>query len=71
VSVESQIDITNFKPEAIDMEVNKMVAGTLGRSSVKWDYETRITQDNNPQNQVGSLMWLLEKQLQSFTATNT
>lgn len=52
VSVESQIDIINFKPEAIDTEVNKMVAGTLGKSSVKWNYETRITQDNNPQNQV-------------------
>ncbi len=52
VSVESQIDIINFKPEAIDTEVKKMVAGTLGKSSVKWNYETRITQDNNPQNQV-------------------
>ncbi len=52
VSVEGQIDITNYKPEAIDMEINKMVAGKLDKSSIKWTYNTKITQDNNPRNQV-------------------
>ncbi len=52
VSVEGQIDITNYKPEAIDMKVNKMVAGKLDKSSVQWTYDTKITQDINPQNQV-------------------
>ena len=52
IRVESTIEITNYKPESIEIEIDKLVAGTLIKSAVKWEYDTEIVQDINPQNKV-------------------
>lgn len=52
IKVECTIEVFNFKPEAIAMKIDKLVGGTLGKSSKKWDFKSEITQDSNPQNKV-------------------
>ncbi len=52
INVESTIEITNYKPEPIAVEINKLVAGTLKKSTINWNTQTEIAQDNNPQNEV-------------------
>ncbi|MDC1285112.1 DUF4139 domain-containing protein, partial [Flavobacteriaceae bacterium] len=52
IKVESTIEVFNFKPESIAMKIDKLVGGTLDKSSKKWDFKSEITQDSNPQNKV-------------------
>ena len=50
--MKSTIEVFNFKPEAIAMKIDKLVGGTLGKSSKKWDFKSEIIEDSNPKNKV-------------------
>jgi hypothetical protein len=56
VQVEGKIKVNNYKMQSLDLRLQRMIAGTLKNSSVKWQKD-EIVNPNNPVNRRAKVVW--------------